>query len=695
MGMMARMRSLAPWFILLVGGLFVLFMILSDTSVMEIVGRGSNQNVGSVDGEDITYQDFSNYVERARKSQEQSTGQSIDESQMGYFRDQVWDALVTQKLVDKKVKQYGIVVTNDEIRNAILGPNPPAFLQQQFTDSTGTFNRQLYEQTILDPQNKEIMLSVEDQIREQLVQQKLQNFLSASIIVSDQDVRNRFILQSVKMNADYIMIDPYTLSGEFKPTDEDLKNYYDNNLQDYAVEPSRKIKYVLFKKQASKGDSVGIKNNLISIISKMQGDTASFKSFAEIYSEVPYSKDTVGMNQVPPEAKDSIADAQVGSIIGPVATSQGYIVYKLDAKIKSKDEYVRASHILIKSTSDADADKKKADEIYQELRNGADFAKLASEKSDDGTKANGGDLGWFGKGQMVKEFEEACFNGKIGVIQKPIKTVFGWHIIKVTGKSNDKYVVEKIVNKITPSGTTIDQLYQDAQDFAYVAKENGFESEAQTMRYSAIETPEFVADANSIPGLGATSSIVKWAFNNGTGDISDVFSVNAGYCVVLVSDVIKAGFKPFDEVKEVVRNAVTRKMKFNKAMSIAEDIRSRIGDNGDLNVAKTVYEQAKIDSVKDFNTSGTIPTIGRDYTFSEYAADADLNKWSEPIKGARGAYLIKVTERTKFDDAKYEMQKSSIRNEILQLKKNQYVSQWIQALKKEADIVDNRYLFYR
>ncbi|NMB81588.1 MAG: hypothetical protein GYA14_07190 [Ignavibacteria bacterium] len=110
--MMAKMRSLAPWFIILVGGLFVLFMVISDSNVLDFV-RQQAQNVGSINGEEITYQEYSNLIDRAKQNQEQMTGQPITEAQMDFFRDQVWDALVIQKMLDKKVKEFGITVTDD------------------------------------------------------------------------------------------------------------------------------------------------------------------------------------------------------------------------------------------------------------------------------------------------------------------------------------------------------------------------------------------------------------------------------------------------------------------------------------------------------------------------------------------------------------------------------------------------------
>ncbi|MEW6196337.1 MAG: peptidylprolyl isomerase [Bacteroidota bacterium] len=690
------MRSLAPWFILLVGGLFVLFMVISDSRVLEFLGNRS-QNVGSINGEDVTYQEYSNLVDRFREQQERSAGQSLDESQMDYFRDQVWDALVIQKLIDRKVEEFGIQITDDEVNTAIMGPNPPAFLKQQFTDSTGNFNRQLYDQALRDPRNKEIVLAVEDQIKRQLIQEKLQNYLFASISVSEQEALDKFIQQNTKMKADYIMLDPNRVpDADVKVTDDDVKKYYDEHLEDYKIDPSRKLKYVLFRKVPSLSDSNGVKNNLEAVASKIKTDTASFKSYVEIYSEQPYKKDTLSLSSIPVEVRDLLIKGTRGSVIGPVATTEGYVVFKLVDKVKSKNESVRASHILVKGSGNDADDLKKANDIYNEITKGADFAKTAAAKSQDFSNANkGGDLGWFGKGQMVKEFEEACYKGPVGVVQKPVKTSFGYHIIKVTGKSTEDFVIEKIVNKIQVSGSTLDKLYQDASDFSYIADKNGFESEAKLMKYDVIETPPFKDDAISLPGIGMSAALVNWAFNNSLGDISEVFRVTAGYVVVMVSDVIKAGYKEFDEVKNGARSNVTKEKKFEKLISVAKEIRTKLGDRGDKNLALTIWPNAKADTTAEFTTFGTIPGLGREFAFSEYSIKGELNKWSQPVKGKNGVYLIYPKYRTQFVQATYDIQKATIKRDIIQQKRNRYYNQWLQDLKKEADVVDNRHLFFR
>lgn len=694
MPMMARMRSLAPWFMLTVGGLFVLFMVLSDSNVTDLISQ-QKQNVGSINGEDITYQEYSTTVDNLKKQQEQA-GQVIDESQMDFFRDQVWDALVAQKMMDKKIKEFGIIVTDEEVRDALLGPNPPQQLTQNFKDSTGNFNRQAYESALRDPRNKEIVITVEEQIKNQILQQKLQSYVSAAVTVSEAETKDQYIKQAIKMKANYVMINANTIpDSDVKVTDADVKKYYDEHPEEFKQVATRKIKYLLFRKQPSQNDSISIKKNLEAIVKKLKGDTTSFKSYVEIYSENPYSRDTVGVSTLPQQIRDAIVKGNKGEIFGPATTFEGEVVYKLIDKVKSKNEQVRASHILVRTSGDDKTDLNKINDIYNQLMKGADFATVAKEKSEDGSKTQGGDLGWFGRGQMVKEFNDASFNGKIGVIQKPIKTQFGYHIIKVFDRSNQDLVVEKIVNKIQPSATTVDKLYQDATDFSYIAQKDGFEKIAKELKYSIAETPPFDEEAVSIPGLGINKALVKFSFENSTGEVSDVYKVQAGHVVAMVSDETKPGLKNFEEIKAQIKNTVLLKYKLEKAVLIAKDIRAKLGDNGDSKIATTVWSSARIDSTSEFTPSGNIPGIGRDYAFSENSLKAELNKWSQPVKGASNVYLINLISRTKFDQSQFELQRVEIAKQLLLNKKSSYFNQWIQDLKKEADIVDNRYQFYR
>jgi parvulin-like peptidyl-prolyl isomerase len=296
---------------------------------------------------------------------------------------------------------------------------------------------------------------------------------------------------------------------------------------------------------------------------------------------------------------------------------------------------------------------------------------------------------------MVPVFEKAAFSGRVGKIQRPVKSQFGWHIILVTGKTNKKYVVESINNKIVASASTVDKIYNDASDFQYLAKENGFEQSAKELDYKIVESPEIRKEASSIPGLGANKSLILFTFANDEGDITPVFKFPVGYVVAEISKVIEAGYKPLEDVKNRVRSVVSSNKKSDIEIKIAKEIRAKIGDSGNLNLAKEIYPKAKVASVKNFSTGGTIPTIGRDYAFALTAFETPLNTVSEPFKGNRGSYIIKVTNKTKFDSTAFTLQKNAIRTSLLNQKKAALFSEWIIDIKKEADIVDNRYQFYR
>jgi len=565
MAMMAKMRSLAPAFILSVGVLFVLFMVISDSNVLEALGARSN-NVGSVNGKDISYQEFSNFLDRAIENQKAQTGQEIPEENMDQFRDQVWDAIVTQTLTEYQIKKFGIKVTDEEVRDYILGPNPPEFLKKNFIDSTGKFNREMYESALFDARNKKALVEAEEVVRQQLLSQKLQSYLLATVSVGDAELKQKFIDQNIKMQAEFVSVDLNSFpDADFKTPEDEVKKYYNEHPDQFTVRAERKLKFVFFKIQPSRNDSDGILKNLQNVMLKAKNDTASFKYFCDIYSEVPYSKDTMDITQLPTALLDNFDDSRIGTMIGPFSANNTYGIYQISGTVPSNEVLAKASHILIKSTGDDVKDLAEATRVYNEVMSGMDFSTAAAKYSSDlGNAKNGGELGWFGKGRMVKEFEEACFNGPMGVIQKPVKTNYGYHVIKVTGKTSKKYIVEKIINSIKPSATTRDDIYNQANDFAYVAEKNGFEKEAELSKYKIEETPAFNEESSYLPTIGVNKSLLKFAFENGLNTLSQVFKGNNGYVVAKVSEVINQGVRKFEDVQKQAQALLLKDKKYNK-----------------------------------------------------------------------------------------------------------------------------------
>ncbi|MBS4034112.1 MAG: peptidylprolyl isomerase [Ignavibacterium sp.] len=691
MAMMAKMRSLAPAFILTVGGLFVLFMVISDSNVLEALG-GRTNNVGVVNGREISYFEFQEAFERQREAQQQQTGQDLAEDQIDRLRDQVWDALVTNILFQQMIDSYGLTVSDDEVRDIILGDNPPDFLKQNFIDSLGSFNRQLYEEALFDPRNREPLIQAEEFVRQNQLTAKLQSLIFASVTVGEDEVKRKFIDQNINLDVDYAFFDLNLIpDAEINVEESDLKSYYERNKNQFKVQPQRKLRYVLFPNSPSAEDSSMVQRSLQSILNRMEGDTIDFKELVEIYSDFPYSKDTLSVSLLTPEVVDALNKARAEDVVGPYLTNQGYELIKYYGSVPTDEVMARASHILINQFGDDDKNLEEANKLYNRLKDGADFAQAATELSQDpGSAQRGGDLGYFGKGMMVPEFENAVFSGKVGEVQKPVKTSFGYHIIKVTDRVSRKFVVERIVNQVKQSATTRDRMFTSAIDFAFLAKKNNFIKEAELLEYNVQETPLFVK-TTTIPGLGANKRLIDFAFENGVNTISDPYKMPNGYVVVQIMEVVGEHFKPFEEVKEQIRPSVLREKKFEKLKAKAQDVFKKI--NGEFEKIPEILENVKLQQTGSFLPSGNIPGIGRDYAFVDKALNLEPNKVSEPFKGQRGYYIIKVLNRTPFDENLYDSQSAIIRNTILQEKRSRYASQWVEKLKENANIVDNRHIF--
>jgi peptidyl-prolyl cis-trans isomerase D len=694
MGMMAKMRSLAPAFIITVGALFVLFMVISDSNVLEAIGGPTNY-IGSVNGVEISYKEFQSAVERQRETQKQQTGNDIPEDQFDQFREQVWESMVTQKLIEQEVQRLGITVSDEEVKDIILSDDPPAFLKQNFIDSLGIFNREAYEEAIFNPQNEQILLQAEEFVRQSRYSEKLQSLLEAGITITQDEIKRKFIDQNIYMNAQFALFEIGLFPDSvLNITDADLKEYYNNHPDKFKINAQRKLKYVLFNNEPSHADSMLVVKNLENVKEMAEKDTSDFKYFVEIYSEQPFSIDTLSVSQLSGNAIKVLRDAKNGAIVGPFASNKGgYELYHLLKTIPSDQKFVEVSHILISQMGDDEANLAEANRIYEELMSGADFSEMALEYSKDpGSAKNGGNLGWFGKGQMVKEFEDASFNGKIGEIQKPIKTSFGYHIILVNDVSTKNYVVESIYNAVIESATTRDARYTAANDFAYLAQKNGFEKEANLMNYSIQQTGSFMMKSTSIPGLGANKRLIGFAFDNGLNSVSEVHKIPTGYVVAQVSEVISEGLENFDDIQSRVRQLVVIEKQFEKSLALAQEVMKKAGD--DLDKVKEIDPKVQVGTTGRFNTTTAIPTVGKDKAFIYTALQMKVGETSKPIKGLKGYYVIHLNEKTPFDSTMFNNQLPTLRNNIIQEKKNAALNNWIAQIREQADIVDNRYIFY-
>jgi len=371
-----------------------------------------------------------------------------------------------------------------------------------------------------------------------------------------------------------------------------------------------------------------------------------------------------------------------------------------DFKVEEK----RKLDYVLFSTAPSAADSAKlyqlAEDVKKDAESGEDFAKLADEYSEDpSVRNNHGDLGYFEKGRMVKEFADAAFAGKPGEIIGPVKTQFGLHIIKIIDKKTEdgveKVHAAHILFKFTASALTREQAKNGADDFDEMAKEKGFKIAADQLKTIVKQTPEF-NQRSFIPGFGSMPSAVNWTFKAEKNEVSAVYNSTQGYVVFSVADIQPEGYQPFDEVKQTCKS----KVEFEKRKVLAGDFAKKIQQEVDnqLPMEKIAQDDptktVMFDSTAEFTMSQTIPKVGRIPEITAAAFTLQPGVVSPMLDTDRGFYFIEVLNRTPFDEAAFNQQKEAIRTRLLNQKTQRFFTQWYENLKKKSNIVDNRDKFF-
>ena len=696
MGIMTRMRNNMPVILIIVIIGFIITIIFEWG--MDYLGMSRHSDtVGTIEGKKISYQYFSELVREQAEQYKKQSQKDPDENMTRQIREQVWNNLVTHSLLDRETKRAGITVTDQEIIDWVRGENPPEFLVQQFRDSTGNFRRDAYDQALNDPKNREVWLQVETALRQQRLAEKMQSVVFASVRATDGELRDRYIDQNLKANIQYTFFDPdkFVADNTVTLSDDDLKKVYIENTDEFKQAATRKIKYVFFSDQASAKDSAEIKVEINSILQRIKSGF-DFLEVQKDYEETSPKPSFFKHGELTQEKELAVFSAKVGDVVGPIADYEGEHLFKILEGKKSNDTFVKARHILLSAaTPEQEASAKKlANELIARAKRGEDFSALASQYSTEpGAATSGGELGWFGKGRMVKEFETVALAGKPGQILGPVKTQFGIHVIKIEGRDSRELKVATITLPIKASSSTKEEAFQRAQDFAYIAKKGNFETDAEGSGLKVQETSEFTK-GTFIPGLGQFESLNKFAFKNALGDISDAYQVNNGYAVVKISEVKKEGVRPFEDVKESLRPRTLRQKKMTQLKEIVQQKYSILGENGDLN-ALTADANISVQTTGDFSFGGAIPGVGREYAVSGAAKNGETQKILSPIEGKRGYYLVKILNRTAFDSSAYSASKNMLSMQLINEKKQRVLTQWLEKMKETADIEDNRDSFFR
>ena len=709
MPIMTRMRDSMP--VILFGLLIAFLITIVFEWGMDYLGLRSGRQdlVGSINGRKVNYQEFSELVKSYADQQKAQTGQDPTEDQLRQIRDQVWQSLVTQELIQEQIRHLGLTVSDQEIVDLVRGDNPPEDLRRYFVDSTGQFQREQYDQFLNNPNQfirdpngtdpnfgSRWLADYEKNLRQRRLQEKLQSLITASVRLSEGELLQRYRDQNISYNVRYALFDAGALvaDDQVQVTEEELKSYYEDHLDQYKTEATRKLKYVLFPDVPSAADSAERLDEIRDAAAKAR-EGQDFLQLVATYSDRPDSGAFFRHGELTLPLEEAVFKGKVGDVIGPVRDADGWRVVKILSERTSASEFIHARHILFTVEGDSIAVKAKAMEVAAQARRGGDFAALAREYSKDpGSAVRGGDLGWFGKGRMVAPFEQAAMRARIGEVVGPIRTQFGWHIIKVEGRDNRELKLATITVKIEPSPQSRNEIFERAQDFAYNARESEFTREAEQLGFDAREAV-VQEKGGFIPGLGINESVTRWGFKESVGTVSEPFTVSNGYAVFAIVEASEAGVKPFEEVKESLRPLVLREKKMERVMEMAVNAKAKLNSTDSLSAVSRIDPAVIISETGPFSLGGSVPALGRELPFIGATSALNVGQISGPVRGVRGAFLLQLISKSAFDSSAFASQRGILASRMIQEKRSRYIQDWLQQLKDQASIEDHRDLFFR
>ena len=354
----------------------------------------------------------------------------------------------------------------------------------------------------------------------------------------------------------------------------------------------------------------------------------------------------------------------------------------------------------IPSSQDSASTGYLAKDILEKLNSGENFADLANEYTQDPSgQGKGGDLGWFGKGQMVKPFEEAAFKADKDDIIGPIESRFGSHIINVRDKKTEngkeQVLASHILLKTEASPTTLSNLRRAATLFAYDAQDSGFTVAANSNNLTIQSQKDLDRSASRLRGIGSLRSGVRFGFNNSVNSVSDVLENDQYYAVFHVDSTIKSGHTAFANVRSRLENKIKREKQKDISRDMIDEIVIDLNAN-DQSLQDLMEKNKRYDNIED-----ETKTLSEGFTSisrSNFVIGALLNAKRDdligPVETNRGWALIKINEISEFDSSEYDVQKDALKNDLLARKRNQNMQSWFDNLKDNAEIVDNRNYFY-
>ncbi|MDQ7959951.1 SurA N-terminal domain-containing protein [Flavobacterium lindanitolerans] len=678
--------------------IFVIGFCLLAFVVGDLINSGgfkqTSKYVGSINGEDISFEDFRSKVDAVEKG-----GQGISSSQAA---NQVWEQEVSLALLTEQFEKLGIRVGESQILDVLkqsqdIGQNP------QFQNAAGQFDYQKYKEFFQS--NPELTTQLRERETQAAINAKYQIYstmLKAGLITTEAEGKLQYEMESDKVTFDYVAF-PFSniKDSEVPVSNDEIVAYMRKNEKKFKADETRELQFVVIDDKPSKEDEEEVKKNITALLSprvvfnETTGKNDTIKGFKDITnnqefvdanSDVKYDSTYVTKNNLPAQFADQLYNLPTGEVFGPYIYNGYYAISK--SLGKKAGASAKASHILVSYagskipnpaiTRTKEEAKAKADDLFKQIQaNPAILESLVATNSDDqGSLQTRGEYDNIVPGQMVKPFNDFVFNSPIGKVGL-VETEFGFHIVKVIDK-RDAVRLATIAQRIEPSEATSDDIFKKATKIEMEAKDKDFATVVKSLGLTVASANVKALDEN-FGSFTNQRQVVRWAYNKETseGDVKR-FNVPNGNLIVKLKKINEEGLMAISDAKPIVEPILKNQKKTEKIKQIMK--------------GATLEEAAKAAKVSVANATDltlqnpNLLGFGAEPKVVGTAFATAPNKVSDLIEGRAGVFKLQTKSVVKAPAIKnYDAYTSR-----LKAMSGASLGRIIPALKDKAKIKDNR-----
>lgn len=705
MAALQYLRDKAGVFVAGLIGLSLFIFVVSDFfggSRSQRIRQRKYYEIGQVNGEKIMYQDYEQRIQSLQEIYKLSGTSTFDETMIENMREQTWEQIIRERILDRKYEDLGIGVSTEELDELVFGANPHPVVTQLFTDrQTGIFNRSFLvnflKSTETDETAKKYWLFFEDQIVNDRLNSKFNNLIGSGLFITSKQAEFENSLLSKSVDLSFMSRNFNTVpDSAVTITSKEINEYYEKHKEGYKRSAQRDIEYVTFDIAPSEDDFRQAEEWIKRIVEEFRNSTEPAQ-FVNTTSDTRHNGFYYPISEVPEALRDFVQKENRNEVFGPWLEDGSYKIARL---IDSGDrpDSVHARHILISPSQVRTLSQARAiaDSLVKLIRSGKSFADIARDNSDDQGSANlGGDLGWFKEGQMVVPFNNACFTGKKGEIITA-ETTFGVHIIEILDLSpkRRKYEVGIIERKVVPGSLTTQKIYAEASRFAsmnstYEKFNQTIAAEKLNKRIATAVTPQ----QKTLPGLTQPRYLIMALFQAEPGKIildanqQAVFEISDKYVVAFCTRAVEEGPAPLKEVESDIRFAL---LKEKKAEKIGSELISQVKAGKSLSEIAALSGTTVLEATGINFNSYMVQGAGIEPALVAAASVAEQGKIAGPVTGNNGVYLIEVNNVV----ASVEGDLKTLGDRLKMTYRMRGMYEAYEALRKASHIVDKRYKFY-